>query len=222
MSINAMSGTHRISGLANREPQKLTPTEQYQQDVLANPNKPMAEFDAWLTRTTGLTSETVPASVKDVREKMESYIASMGYGDYVSARNRPDVVNEAIKNGVKVVTALEGAQMQSILFDAITRALHASDHESLLCINVIRYYMNAYYKSLFSMGSRYAFFDAMRKSTDEKRMFANILHLLITTCNPALKQRNLHRIDLPRIINSLQTQKEKDNLTRAFAVVNNF
>lgn len=218
MSANA---THRISGLAKpvKDANTISPTERYQNEVLANPLLPFERFDAWAGRMFGLRPETYPPAFQDVKDKMETYITSMGFGNYVTDRNRPEVISDARRRGIKVVSTVEGAQLQSIMFDAITRALYADSNEAIYCIKAILYYINSYLKNLFAVNSRYSFFDVLNKTQQEKVMYASLLHLFTTTCNPALQQRNLPRVDFPRILASLPSDEAKANLTRAYASV---
>lgn len=216
------NATHRISGLAKSatEANTLTPTERYQQSVLANPLLPIEQFDAWAARQFGLSPENYPPAFQDVKNKMESFVTSMGFGNYVTDRNRPEVISSARKQGIKVVSTAEGSQLQSILFDAITRALYADASEAIYCIKAILYYVNAYLKNLFSVSSRFSFYDVMNKTREEKVMYASLIHLFTTTCNPALQQRNLSRIDFPRILRTLPNEEARANLTRVYAAVN--
>lgn len=220
MTINTGS-THRISGLAKqRNPEEapvLSTAERYQNEVLVNPLKPMEDFPAFFQRISGLSEDQYPASVQDVRNKMETYITTLGFGDYVSDRNRPEIINEARRRGKIVISADSGAQTQSVLFDAYMRALYSNEHESILCIKIIHYYTNAYLKKLFAPGTRFSFFDRLNKTREESQMFTNLVQLFVTTCNPALAQRNLRRVDFPRVLNTLPTQQMRDNLQRAYA-----
>lgn len=217
-----MSNTHRVSGLAANKTTPIAtgtdnPIDVYHRRVMENPLYPIERYDEWALKNMGVTPETTPASVQDVKEKMESYVTSLGFGDYITDRNKAEVISAAQRRGVKVVTSTEGSQLQSILFDAIQRAIYADESESIQCIKVINYYINAYLPKLFSEGKRFSFADVMNKTPDEKTNFFNLIHLFASTCNPALRRRNLRRIDFQFIIDRLPTQQVRDNLTRAYA-----
>lgn len=213
--------THRVSGLAANKNTTVTSSgnavDNYHRSVLANPLLPFEKYNEWALKNMGLTPETTPASVQDVREKMESYITSLGFGDYITDRNQAEIISAAQRRGVKVVATNEGSQLQSILFDAIQRAIYADENESIQCIKVINYYINAYLPKLFSEGKRFSFTDVMNKTPEEKANFFNLIHLFTSTCNPALRRRNLRRIHFQYILDRLPSPIARDNLTRAYA-----
>lgn len=217
-----MNNTHRVSGLAANKTTTIAtgndnPIDVYHRRVMDNPLYPIERYDEWALKNMGVTPETTPASVQDVKEKMESYVTSLGFGDYITDRNKAEVISAAQRRGVKVITSTEGSQLQSILFDAIQRAIYADESESIQCIKVLNYYINAYLPKLFSEGKRYSFADVMNKTPDEKANFFNLIHLFTSTCNPALRRRNLRRIDFQFILDRLPNQQVRDNLTRAYA-----
>lgn len=214
--------SHRVSGLAANKTTTVAtgennPIDVYHRRVMENPLYPIERYDEWALKNMGLTPETTPASVQDVREKLESYVTSLGYGDYITDRNKAEFISAAQRRGIRVVTSAEGSQLQSILFDAIQRALYADESESIQCIKVINYYVNAYLPKLFSEGRRFSFSDVMNKTPEEKQMFFNVMHLFTSTCNPGLRRRNLRRIDFQAILDRLPNQKARDNLARAYA-----
>lgn len=196
---------------------KDSPTDIYQRRVLADPMLPMKNFNQFMQTQFGITPDQHTPAMVDVKSKMESYITSLGFGDYVSERNRQELISEAQRRGVKVVSVHEGAACQALLYDAFLRAITENEYDSIVCIKIILYYINAYSTKLFSAGMRFAFIDELRKTAPEKTVFTNLMHLFVATCNPALAQRNIKRIDFNRIKTSLFTEKERDNLTRAYA-----
>lgn len=213
--------SHRVSGLAANKQTLIAssdnPVDTYHRNVLANPLMPFEKYDEWALKNMGLTPETTPPAVQDVKEKMESYITSLGFGDYITDRNKAEIISSAQRRGVRVITTSEGSQLQSILFDAVQRAIYADESESIQCIKVINYYINAYLPKLFSEGKRFSFSDVMNKTPEEKTNFFNLIHLFTSTCNPALRRRNLRRIHFQYILDRLPNQKARDNLTRAYA-----
>lgn len=196
---------------------KDSPTDLYQRRVLEDPLLPIKNFPTFMQNQFGIPEELYSPAVLDVRSKLETFVSSLGFGDYVSTRNRQDVISEAQRRGVKVISATEGGALQALLYDAFSRAITENETDSIICIKIILYYINAYSTKLFSSGMRFAFIDELRKTGPEKTVFTNLMHLFVATCNPALAQRNVKRIDFNRIKTSLSTEHERDNLTRAYA-----
>ena len=135
---------------------------------------------------------TLSPMVVSVITRLEQYVAAMG--------------------PTTPVTADDGSINQRNLYTILQNAIGATGGEHRIALDAVLYIINRNRDGAFSDRLVMRFMEVTRLTRDAALAFQSLLHLFISTCNPATRRAALRTIDMRRIVDKLGAVQYQQNL----------
>ena len=135
---------------------------------------------------------TLSPMVVSIITRLEQYVAAMG--------------------PTTPVTADDGSINQRNLYTILQNAIGATGGEHRIAMDAVLYIINRNRDGAFSDRLVMRFMEVTRLTRDAALAFQSLLHLFISTCNPATRRAALRTIDMRRIVDKLGAVQYQQNL----------
>ena len=112
----------------------------------------------------------------------------------------------------KPVSTQDGIAAQMGLWNLIKLMLTRESNEFVLHYGYLLNTIREHRRGVFSERHLYRFFEHLKMSAEDRTNFTRLLNLMVTTCDPSMRQLAMRQVDLRTALSGLRSESQRQRV----------